>query len=96
MLPDTSIVEAGEEVVSCAFGDGMALLDLRSGEYFSLNSVGAFIWSCLGKPTNVIEIRRALLDHYDAAEARCAADLEAWLGKMAQAKLIKTSNAAAA
>lgn len=96
MFSDTSTVEAGDDVVSCDFGDGLALLDLRSGQYFSLNAVGAFIWSQLAKPITVGALLRAMLAHYDATEARCASDLEAWLGKMVRSKLIKTDHATAA
>ncbi|MFT3722150.1 MAG: PqqD family protein [Hyphomonadaceae bacterium] len=96
MYSDAVTIEVGEEVVSCAFGEGLALLDLRSGQYFSLNSVGAFIWSQLEKPTTVGALRRAVVAHYDAAEERCLSDLDDWLGKMAHSKLIKTDHAAAA
>lgn len=96
MFSDASTIEAGDDVVSCAFGEGLALLDLRSGQYFSLNAVGAFIWSQLAKPTTVGALLRAMLAHYDATETRCAADLEEWLGKMARSKLIKAHHATAA
>jgi hypothetical protein len=96
LLSDTSTIEVGDDVVSCAFGDGLALLDLRTGQYFSLNAVGAFIWSQLVRPTTVGALRDAMLAHYNATEARCAADLEAWLVKMARSKLIKTDHAKAA
>ena len=96
MLLESATVEAGDEIVSCAFGEGLALLDLSSGQYFSLNPVGAFIWSQLSRPTTVGELRRAMLAHYDAPEARCASDLDAWLGQMARSKLIKTGHATAA
>jgi hypothetical protein len=96
MIPESTLLCADEEVVSCQFGDGLALLDLRSGQYFSLNRVGAFVWSQLGEAKTLGEIRRAMLDRYDATEAQCSADLHSWVESMARAKLIKASDAAAA
>ena len=45
MLDTSCRIAADPEVVACPFGDGLALLDLRSGQYFTTNSVGSFVWS---------------------------------------------------
>ncbi len=96
MIPDTAELLAEDEVVTCPFGDGLALLDLRSGKYFSVNSVAAFIWSKLAKPSRVADIRDAMMRQYETTEAQCSADLQTWLASMVEAKLIKASHAAAA
>ena len=38
------------ECVSCEVEDGIAILDLRSNTYFSLDPVGAAIWDRMAVP----------------------------------------------
>jgi hypothetical protein len=93
---ETTRLQADEDVMSCEFGDGLALLDLRSGKYFSINAVGAFVWSQLSAPATGAQLCQAMLARYDTDEARCLEDLRAWLESMTKAKLIKASHAASA
>ena len=38
------------ECVSCKVEDGIAILDLRSNTYFSLDPVGAAVWDRMAAP----------------------------------------------
>jgi hypothetical protein len=95
VIAASTTVEADPDIVSCAFGEGLALLDLRTGSYFTINRAGAFVWDLISAPIAVKDITRTLLDRYDADEARCAADVEALLREMDGAKLIRLSDAPA-
>lgn len=54
-----------ETVLSREVGETVLLLDTRSGEYFSLEGVGARIWAlCDGKRSSS-EIGRAISAEYD-------------------------------
>jgi PqqD family protein of HPr-rel-A system len=46
------------EVIDCPLGDGLALFDSRSGEYYSLNGTAALMWQVARAPAT----RGALLD----------------------------------
>ena len=93
MIAASTTVKADPEIVSCAFGEGLALLDLRTGSYFTINRVGAFVWDLISAPIAVEDITRNVLDRYDADDAQCAADVQALLREMDGAKLIKLSDA---
>lgn len=93
--PSTTI-EADPEVVSCALGEGTALLDMRTGTYFSVNRVGSFVWERLSRPASVAEILAAIGERFDVQPGVCAADLDALLSELAAANLIKISDASGA
>jgi hypothetical protein len=86
---------ADPDVVACDLAGGKALLDLRSNTYFSLNAVGAFLWSQLQDGASVEDLTSALLSRYDVSEDVCGRDVEAIVQSMAAAKLIRPSHAAA-
>ncbi|TGV81338.1 PqqD family protein, partial [Mesorhizobium sp. M00.F.Ca.ET.158.01.1.1] len=44
---DRDCVSATKDAVACEFGEGLALLNLKSNIYYSLNGVGAFIWDLI-------------------------------------------------
>jgi hypothetical protein len=85
---DESFVASGE-AVSCELGDGLALLDLASNVYYSLNGVGAFVWQQLQQPRSVAQLREAILEAYDVDPARCEADLSALLDDLSKSGLIR-------
>jgi hypothetical protein len=93
-LTDTSIVASNDEAVSCDLAGGVALLDLRTGTYFSINPVGAFVWGLLSNPVAVSDIHKAVLAQYDVEQGKCYSDLMKLLRELAEAGLIITVDAA--
>jgi hypothetical protein len=85
---DGSFVANGEAVV-CELGDGLALLDLGSNIYYSLNGVGAFVWQLLQQPRTAIQLRAAVLERYDVDAARCEADIALLLADLSHSGLIR-------
>lgn len=78
-LGDHVSVSATKDAVACEFGDGLALLNLKSNVYYSLNGVGAFIWDLIQEPRSIGDIRSAVLARYNVDPARCQADVDALL-----------------
>ena len=52
------------ECVSCAVEDGIAILDLRSNTYFSLDPVGAAIWDRMAAPASLDDPTTAIAVSY--------------------------------
>lgn len=82
-LADHDLVSATKDAVACEFGDGLALLNLKSNVYYSLNGVGAFIWDLIQEPKSIADIRSAVLAHYNVEPERCRADVDALLKGLA-------------
>jgi hypothetical protein len=90
-----SVVVASRDQVSCEVGAESAILNLKNGVYYTLDPVGARIWSLLQKPHSVSEIYAAILEEYDVEPARCQSDLVALLARFDEEGLIEIRDAAA-
>ena len=82
-------VSASKDAVACEFGNGLALLDMRSNIYYSLNSVGAYIWELIQEPKPISEIRGAVIERYNVEPERCKADVDGLLKGLADAGLAR-------
>ncbi|MBZ9798830.1 PqqD family protein [Mesorhizobium sp. ES1-4] len=83
-LADHDVVSATKDAVACEFGEGLALLNLKSNIYYSLNGVGAFIWEMIQEPKPIADIRSAVVARYNVDAERCKADVEALLKGLAE------------
>ncbi len=77
------------DCVSCAYGEGIAILDLRTNLYFSLDPVGALIWEKLQNPCYPHEIISAVAAEYEIAPEQCADDIAALLSDLESNHLIE-------
>ena len=84
--PDAAWI-ASDNVVAAELGEGLALLNLSTNEYFSLNEVGAFVWGILQAPRLRADLVRAVMDAYEVAEATCALDVDLLLEELKHAEL---------
>ena len=83
-LADDNLVTATKDAVACEFGNGLALLNLKSNVYYSLNGVGAFIWNLIQEPRPIADVRSAVLARYNVDPERCKADVDALLTGLAE------------
>ena len=73
-LPDTLTIPA--EVMARQVGDETVILDLASGNYFGLDSVGARIWQLLVEGKKLEQVCDIMLTEYDTTRERLELDLE--------------------
>jgi hypothetical protein len=74
--------------------DGEAvLLDLASGEYFGLNSVGTRVWELLSAGKTYGEVRAALTSEFDAPLATIEGDLAELVDRLLARKLVRLVDA---
>lgn len=60
--------------------DGEAIiLDLTSGVYHGLNSIGCFIWNLVEQPKQFKDIRKALMNEYEVSMEQCTRELVEFL-----------------
>jgi hypothetical protein len=92
-----SVVSAGEDVVASALADEVVILNLNSGVYHGLESVGARVWELIERqPIPVGAVRDALVDEYDVEPAHCEQDLLAFLEELKSNGLLELRSHAAA
>ena len=54
--------------------DDLVMMDVKSGNYFGINPVGAEIWNKMQEPITVQEIINQLLAEYEIDEATCRSE----------------------
>ena len=58
------------------------MMNIESGKYFGLDSVGSRIWELIEKPLAFNELVLELLKEYDIEEKTCQQDVLAFLNKL--------------
>jgi hypothetical protein len=89
IITPTTRVVVSQDQVSCDLGGEAAMLHMKSGVYYGLNSVGARIWSLLQETRTFAEIRETLLAEYEVDAVRLEADLGYHLAELAEQQLIE-------
>jgi hypothetical protein len=77
-----SLIKVAKEQVACDLAGEAVILNLKSGQYFGLNEVGARIWNLIQQPKKVGAVLDALLKEYDVALDHLERDLFALLEQM--------------
>jgi hypothetical protein len=88
LTPTDTLVAAADQV-SCDIGTQMAILNLKSGIYYGLDSVGSRIWELVQTPRPVGEIEHTLLAEYDVTPEQLKPDVRDLCGKLYEAGLIE-------
>ena len=84
-----SIAVVSGELVSANLDGEVVILGFKSGSYYSLDQVGAFVWDLLQKPQKVSAIRDSILHEYDIDIQQCEQDLFNLLNDLADKGLIE-------
>jgi hypothetical protein len=70
-------------------GDEIILLNMQTGDYLGLNSVGAAIWDSLGSPQQVQALVVGLMAAFDVDEATCKSETMAYLERIRSLDLLR-------
>jgi hypothetical protein len=89
-----SIITVAREQVSCDLAGETAILDLKSGQYYGLNQVGARIWELLQASKSVTDVLNIILNEYEVEAESCARDLLALLEDLQSKGLVHVKDAA--
>ena len=77
--------------MACELGDGLALLDHDSGQFFILDEVGSFIWKLLSAPATADELAEAVKRTFDAAPEAVDEDIRDFVRDMIDARLFEAT-----
>ena len=80
ILDDSIISELDDEAI---------LLNISSGIYFQLNSIGLFIVANLNHSTDFNEVKNKIVNKYDVSEKKCEEDLSKFLNKLNERGLLE-------
>lgn len=75
------------EPIAVEVGDGMVMLSVEEGKYFSLNETAAAIWRRLELPISVRELRDGIVGEFDVSIDQATPALLAFLAKLIEQKI---------
>jgi hypothetical protein len=88
-ISKSSTISAAPGQVSSTVEGEAVILNMETGVYYGLNTVGAWVWEQLQSPKTVDELLKGLVSEFDVDEDRGEADLMALLEDLAGASLIE-------
>jgi hypothetical protein len=80
----TSQVKLNPDVLFQELQGEAVLLNLKSGVYLGLDTVGTRIWNLLQQHTRLEDVLNAVLDEYEVGQAQCSQDLLRLVSEMEQ------------
>ncbi|MGB3238613.1 MAG: PqqD family protein [Geitlerinemataceae cyanobacterium] len=89
MISQSSIIVAVQEQVSSEIAEESVILNLKSGVYYGLNAVGAWIWNRIQEPKTFGWLSEEIASEYEIDPDRCERDLLALLQDLVAAQLIE-------
>ena len=83
-----AVFKCREGVVKQRASTSLVLLDIESGEYFSLNEVGDRMWELCDGSRSIGELIAVISREYDASEDVVATDVTELLDELVDANLL--------
>jgi Coenzyme PQQ synthesis protein D (PqqD) len=88
-ISQQTVVVASSEQVSSDLAGESVILNLKTGTYYGLNTVGSSIWLLIQEPKAVQDICEAILQEYDIDSQTCEQDVKALLTDLLNAQLVE-------
>jgi hypothetical protein len=85
---DNLLLSRNPDKLSTELDDETVILDIESGMYTGLDSVGTSIWKLLEETTGFATLCQKLMKEYEVDEETCRKDTLVFLQKLKDTKLI--------
>lgn len=84
-------VQSGE-VVACQLDGGMALLDMRSSNYYRLNFTASLIWEWIGEGADIQSLVTKMVSEFEVGYELCSSDVIATVAAFYEAGLVESTD----
>ena len=91
----TSLIRRSANQIACDMGGEVVILDLKSGNYYGLDAVGARVWTLIEEPASLADIRRTIMDEYDVDAQTCDRDILAFVEQLRTAGIVEICSGSA-
>ena len=78
-----------DDVVFRVLGDEAVILNLASGVYFGLDTVGARMWQLMSEHGSTDKVIAAMLDEYEVEERQLCSDLAKLIEQLSEKGLVR-------
>ena len=76
------------DMVATEMDGDFVMMNIGTGEYYSIRGSGARIWELASTPIAEAELVKAICDEFNVEEAVCTADVRSFLAELLEAGLI--------
>lgn len=83
-----TVIKRDPDQIFNAVDSEVVMLNVDTGNYYSINHVGSYIWTMIEEPQTIGSCCNALVERYDVEAARCEAEVLVLLDQMIDEKLI--------
>jgi coenzyme PQQ synthesis protein D (PqqD) len=80
-----------DDVVFRVLGDEAVILNLASGVYFGLDTVGTRMWQLMSEHGSTDKVIAAMLDEYAVEEGQLRSDLDKLIEQLSEKGLVKAN-----
>jgi hypothetical protein len=84
----TSSVRVNDDVLFQELQGEAVLLNLKTGVYFGLDTVGTQVWKLISENKALSEVLKLLVQEYDVSEEQCSEDLLDLVASMREQALV--------
>lgn len=77
------------KIIHSKIGDEVVMMDMDSGFYFGLNTIGSAIWDKLASPITANELVEVLMNEYSVERIVCESDTHEFLNQLLERGIIK-------
>jgi hypothetical protein len=88
VIGEDTVVSHAAGLVASNLDEKKVMMNIESGKYFGLDSIGSRIWELIEKPHTVRELVLELIKEYDVEENTCRQDVLAFINKLYDQGLI--------
>jgi hypothetical protein len=81
------VVRSQNQVNTNLQGD-VVILNVKTGKYYGLNTVGVRIWELIENPTSVQKIHETIIEEYEVSSDQCEHDVRTLLENLFEAGLV--------
>ena len=83
-------LKLSDDVVFRILGDEAVILNLASGVYFGLDTVGTRMWQLMSEHGSTDKVVETLLDEYEVEEGQLRSDMDNLIQQLSEKGLVKT------
>jgi hypothetical protein len=82
IIGENTVISHAAGIIASDLDEKKVMMNIESGKYFGLDSVGSRVWELIEKPHTVRDLVMELLNEYDVEESTCLQDVLAFLNKL--------------
>ena len=84
--------KVSDKIVFREIDDGIVLINLKSGYYYSFNGSACFIFTLLRKEKNTTEVVDELMTEFNISEEKAVADLKQFIESLEKEEIVIREN----